>query len=203
MQNSNTLQLDPTQFDALLKAIDGSGGVFSPSNIIAFIAVLVALLALVASYFIFRQQQKIERGRYAAQLHEAWWSDDLDAKRHVVWVELEKWEKLGSESPAIQYYSGGGGLWPVDSVERKAHARVLFFFSDLNRLIEHGLIEENIAFEMFGVAQYEWFRPYFVAIRETVKARQPAPDKRPRFVAETEAFEKRLDAWKARRKLRS
>jgi hypothetical protein len=65
-------------------------------------------------------------------------------------------------------------------------------------LIDHRLIDEDVAFEMFGVAQYDWFRDYFRAIRDSVKRREPDPTKRPRFVFETEEFEKRLDAWKQR-----
>jgi hypothetical protein len=195
------MQLDPVQFDALLAAIRGGAPTFTLGNLIAVIATVIALASLLSSYVLFRYQRAVERRRYVAQLHETWWSEDLDTKRHIVWQELEKWQKLGPDSPALRYYAKQGETWPIDAPERRAHARVLFFFSDLNRLIAHRLIEEDIAFEMFGVAQYEWFREYIGAIREAVKNREPDPHKTPRWVAETEEFEQRLDAWKRRMKI--
>jgi hypothetical protein len=52
---------------------------------------------------------------------------------------------------------------------------VLFFFANLNRLMEHSIIDEDIAVEMFGVPQYDYFREYFAAIRHVIKRESPIP----------------------------
>jgi hypothetical protein len=194
------MQLDQAQFDALLAAIRGQTPSLTSADIIAIAAALIALAALISSYLIFRQQRRVERQSYVASLHATWWSEDLDTKRHIVWQELEKWRELGNESPAIKHHAKSSGGWGISFPERRAHARVLFFFADLNRLIAHGLIDQDIAFEMFGVAQYDWFRDYFAALRQAIIDREPNTMKRPRWVGETEEFENRLDAWKERRR---
>lgn len=173
----------------------------SIANAIATVAALIALVALITALATARAQRRTERQRYVAQLHETWWSDGLDTKRQIVWRERENWLAAGKDSPAIRHYARQGGGWPVDSDENQAHARVLFFFADLNALLRHNLIDEDIAFEMFGVAQYDWFRDYFTAIRAAISGRDPKPERESRFVAEMEEFERRLDAWKLRKRI--
>lgn len=199
VQTGTVIKIDQVQIEGLLEALKSHAPSFSTGNVVAVFAAVIALAALANSYLVYRRQRAIDRQRYTADLHESWWSDDFDTKRHIVWQELEKWEKCRDQSPAIRYYSNAEGGWPIESPERKAHARVLFFFSDLNTLLDINLIDEEMAFRMFGIVQYDHFRDYFCAIRNAVKQRQPITEKLPRWVEETEHFQRRLDAWKTRR----
>lgn len=194
------MTLDQQQFDALLRAIQGGTTTISPSTVVATCAAVISLTAIATSYLMFRYQRHIERRRFVADLHRTWMSADFDAKRHVVWRELEKWVELQQYSPAIKHFAKAANHWPMDSIERMAHAAVFFFFADLNTLLRHRLIDEDLAFEMFGPAQYEHFREYIAAIRVVIKERQPDASKWPRWLSETEDFDRRQDAWVARRR---
>jgi hypothetical protein len=58
------------------------------------------------------------------------------------------------------------------------------------------MLEEDLAFRLFGDAQYSWWKDYIGAIREARKSRPNWTNAR--WVEETEDFEKRFDAWKQR-----
>jgi hypothetical protein len=170
-----------------------------PTSYISLAALLVAIIALWNTYRSTKRQELIAKRRYVADLHEKWWSEDMAKKRYLVWTELEKWKELKNNSPAIKHFSKTEEIWSLDSDVLRAHARILFFFSDLNRLIEHQIIDESMTLEIFGVPQYDWFRPYFQAIRLAVKQIEPDKDRQPRYIDETQSFEQKLDSWKYRK----
>jgi hypothetical protein len=190
------MQFDAGQFSALIDAIKGSSNIFTIANGIALAATTIALISALFSYLAYRRTRRL----YIADLHSAWWSRDFEEDRAIVWQQLEEWERLGAASPAIIHYSSPKKGWGIRSEERRAHGRILFFFADLNTLIRYGLIESNLAFEFFGVSQYDFFRKYFHAIREArmIRAAQPGAIE-PRWVKEIDEFERRLDAWKVSR----
>ncbi|MGY4155556.1 hypothetical protein ACVINW_001398 [Bradyrhizobium sp. USDA 4461] len=166
----------------------------------AIIAAIATMIALVSAYFSFLGYRKSQR-QYIADLHSDWWGHDFENDRAIVWEQLELWElsENKAESPAIQHYTTGN-YWKPRDQERRAHGRLLFFFADLNTFINYRLVDPDLAFELFGVAQYDWFRLYIQALIAARKTRltksEGKPMLAPRWIKDIEQFERRLDAWK-------
>lgn len=191
------LRMDEKQFAILVKTIqDGTSSV--STDRIAICSILVAISAVVASWIIYRSQRSSDRRRVVAQLHADWWSESMAAMRTTVWTEAERWRVERDKSPAIRHYAHRAGVWPSGGQENRAHARVLFFFADLEALIASKVADEHLAMRLFGVAQYGWFSDYFDAICGAVRARAPGPAERPRYVDDLAAFDLRLKKWERR-----
>lgn len=173
---------------------------FSPSSadLIAGCSAFVAVCAVVVTWLIFAAQRRAEQRRVVAQLHTDWWSQTLAEQRGIVWSQAERWRVEGDNSPAIQHYGRQWDIWDPESAEARAHARVLFFFSDLEVLIAHKIADEALAMHLFGKAQYGWFRDYFDAIIESLRQARRRDPMLPRFVDDLGRFNARMDRWERR-----
>lgn len=191
------MRFDDSQFHLLLSAIESNW--FSAAQLIGIFSLIVALASAIITVVIWNHQALLARRRYTADLHSQWWNRDFEEDRAIVWQQLKLWEKERDNAPGIVHYKNPDFGWPIGSPERRAHGRILFFFADLNTLLERKLIDKGLTLEFFGEAQYEWFRDYFDAIRS---ARVQRDDQlKPRWIEGTLDFEKKLDRWKKSKKL--
>jgi len=192
------LFINDQQFERIISAIK-SDIIFSPQIIIATLAFLCSLTAVVFAITTYRRQRLNDRRKLVLELHDQWWSAELDDKRHVVWEELEKWQKEGSNSPAMKHYSQGK-YWQMRSEQLRSHARVMYFFCDINTFLKNKLIDEDMTYSLFGEHHYEWYRDYFNAIIIAIENKPRSEGAlMPRFVKELREFESKFDAWKLKR----
>lgn len=123
----------------------------------------VAVVTGFATYWNNRLQRRHQQDKIAFDLHAAWWSEDMVKKRQLVSNALDEWNKAGDLTEAMKYYSGNNQNYKFTD-EHNAHNRLLYFFSDVHKFTQRGLIDPTLSFEIFGEAHYSWFRAYFAAI---------------------------------------
>lgn len=162
------------------------------SDIIATLAAAISLASLAGAFLIARAQAGTSRLRHTAELHQQWWSPELEAQRRKVWELVEEHRSEGMNCRGIRFYQGDKEAITED--HKDSLARVLFFFSDLNQLIELRIVDKEATIHMFGMAQYEWFRPFIQDARSSLKERLSSDSLQPRWVEETEALETKIDA---------
>lgn len=153
------------QVERTIQAIENlSGAGWSYSDTIASFAVGVSVASIVAAWRISVSQQEAERRRYTAQLHDWYWSDEIREIRQTVDATQLEWRKSDDPDDYIRKL-----LAKTDRGENNRSwlhtSRLLFFFSDLERHIRSKTVDKNLALEMFGRAQYEWFEDFFSAVR--------------------------------------
>lgn len=157
---------------------------------------IVAASSVFVTISIFFVQQRSERRRYTAQLHDFFWSEDFKRVRELVWIERDKWLREGDEAKIIQYF-----VKPEFDLEKprdtseaeRAVVRLLFFFADLNRYIDRKIVDRQLALELFGDAQYRWFSDFVEGIRKVVREGPKGRKTFPRWVSETESLERKVN----------
>jgi len=184
------------QIERIIQAVEHLNATgWSNSDTIASFAVGVSVASIVAAWRISVSQQKSERRRYTAQLHDWYWSVEMREIRQTVDATQLEWRKSDDPDDYIRKL-----LAKTNNGQNNTSwlhiSRLLFFFSDLERHIRSKTVDKNLALEMFGRAQYEWFEDFFSAIRKQVEARYQGHNNPPSWLQETMAFEERLQKLK-------
>jgi hypothetical protein len=140
----------------------------SLSDGIALCALVFSVASVAVTVFVYRAQTRASRAAGAMTLHHAWWSGELEQARSTVWPLVEEWDAGGGRPTAVicSYLAPSGSEAAVYARERRAIARIAFFFADLNAMLDVGLVEPRFAYRLFGRAQFEWWAEFLLAIAD-------------------------------------
>ena len=121
-----------------------------------------------------------------------WWGDEFREIRGKVFSFVDQWENNEKRmTPIIKSYKETTSDF---AQERRAIARIAFFFADLNAMIDAQLVDENFAYRLFGDAQFFWFSEFLLAIANEIEFRSTAADARRvvRWVKEVRELDQRF-----------
>lgn len=189
------------KLDRLIAAVEKSGAAtLSVADMIGISAMVVSAISVFVAYHIFRTQQRAERRRYTAQLHDFFWSEDFKKIRETVYACRAKWKSTHADKQDdILTYLSTHKDDDAPPVEWSAISRLLFFFSDLDRYIDKEIVDEELALEMFGKAQYDWFKDYIDAIRQVVEQSHASSSNPPSWIARTKSLEAKIAQFEGSR----
>lgn len=187
------------QVERLIAAVEqGAEAGFPIAETVSGLAVLVSLIAAGVTLGIFRAQQKAERRRYVAQLHLFYWSEDFKGLREQVYRCRDRWLSDRTACPLIAYLRDGRRDKSLEEDWARV-ARLLFFFADLDRFIDNKIVERDLALEMFGQAQYGWFKDFFADLRAVVEEAHGIRENPPSWIARTLALEAKITDFERER----
>ncbi|MEO1632805.1 MAG: hypothetical protein AAFU38_18705 [Bacteroidota bacterium] len=121
----------------------------------------VSIAALVISAISLRRSSRRDehkRSMEAARLHQLFWSAPLDGDRQVVSSLLDD-----DIEPLLESYTRNTSEWVR---ERRAVARIGYFFSDIDSLIEHDVVDSHLARKLLHDAHFLYFDRLFVPIAQ-------------------------------------
>ena len=129
---------------------------------ISVIAASGALGSFLAALFIYWSQKRQNQSTEVARLHQMWWSNEIKGHRELAFKCVQEWNDNGKTvTPLIKSYRDN----TTDYAEEKnSIAIVAFFFADLNAMLDEGLVNEKLAFRIFGDAQFFWFSSFLLSI---------------------------------------
>ncbi|MDW1665778.1 hypothetical protein R7F06_22590 [Vibrio sp. Vb2656] len=134
------------------------------TNIVSAIGAAGSFLGALAIY---SNQRKQNQSSEVARLHQMWWSEEMHTHRSTAFKCITEWEANDKKiTPIIKSYRDGTNSY---SMEKKSIARVAFFFADLNAMIDQGIINEKLAFRIFGDAQFFWFSHFLSSIANEIE----------------------------------
>lgn len=134
------------------------------TNIVSAIGAAGSFLGALAIYSNQKQQNQSSE---VARLHQMWWSEEMNAHRVAAFKCVTEWEANDKKvTPVIKSYRESSDNY---SSEKKSIARVAFFFADLNAMIDEKLINEKLAFRIFGDAQFFWFSHFLLSIANEIE----------------------------------
>jgi hypothetical protein len=191
------LIISDEKFDQLIATMEKIGTEsLSPADFIGIGAAFISAVSVGLAYYIYWGQQRTERRRYTAQLHDFYWSEDFKRIRESVYASRARWKtKSANEQDAILVYLSTHKEDDAPPPEWSAIARLIFFFSDLDRYIDKEIVDKELSLEMFGNAQYEWFRDYIGAIRLVVEQSHGKSGNPPSWIARTKSLEAKIDQF--------
>ena len=161
------------------------------SAIIALASVLFSAASLGATVVVYMAQRRATQAAEVARLHHLWWAEELEKARSLVFPLVEEWEGSGGTiTPIIRSYHDHSQEYEG---ERRAIARIAFFFADLNAMIDKHLISSSFAFRIFGDSQFSWFSPFLLAVATEIESgSKPQSGRKVRWVGEVRALEQRF-----------
>jgi hypothetical protein len=161
---------------------------------IALVAALAAFGSFLAALGVYRSQKRMSQAAETARLHQMWWGDEFREIRTTVFSFVDEWEK--NEKRITSIIKSYKETTSDFEQERRAVARVAFFFADLNAMIDAKLVDENFAYRIFGDAQFFWFSEFLLAIANEIELRRrstAADDRRVvRWVKEVRELDQRF-----------
>lgn len=169
-------------------------------------SVILAVIAVISLCFNWRttnNQRRLEQAINALKFHDKWWSEDYTSAREKVYnLVLDRKNGKGKRSQAFLDYQANMGSTQKDSEyisealkdDVKAFTKVVFFFSDLYIYIKQELINEQLAYELFGDSQYAWFEEFIKEVRD-IREKSSNYDsqnsiKKVRWIEDTKKLEK-------------
>jgi hypothetical protein len=179
---------------------------FAPVNLYETLSILlqfVVFVAAVATVIIYYRQLKEMQGavvryylddrkqrlEFAMKLHEEWWKEDFRKARTTIYEIVEDMKRVGGPGPKyLELLNHCRNKTGTNDPAHQAFACLAFFFADLNTYLEKGLVDTDLAYRLFGAAQYAWFEPLFDKIRPEIE------DQRVRWAWETKSLSKRFKA---------
>ena len=177
---------------SLLEQLNSSN--LTVSDLLAMSAVGISIVSIIVAVGIFRAQQKFERRRYTTQLHDWYWSAEMREIREGSYAIRAQWKASGDQSAFVESLLSKGEDGENTSEWRKV-SRLLFFFSDIERQIRMKTVDQELAIEMFGDAQYGWFSDFFAAVRDVVEERHQGQPNPPSWIARTKALEELIQEF--------
>ena len=128
----------------------------------SIVAATGALGSFLAALFVFRSQKNRDQAAEVSRLHQMWWGEEMHEPRITTFRHVQEWEENGRNvTPIVKSYRESTSEFES---EKLSIARVAFFFADLNAMIDEKLVNEKLAFRVFGDAQFFWFSHFLLAI---------------------------------------
>jgi len=166
----------------------------TPADWIALVAALAAFGSFLAALGVYCSQKRMSQAAETARLHQMWWSDEFREIRTTVFSFVDEWEK--NEKRITSIIKSYKETTSDFEQERRAVARIAFFFADLNAMIDAKLVDEDFAYRIFGDAQFFWFSEFLLAIANEIELRRrstAADDRRVvRWVKEVRELDQRF-----------
>lgn len=178
------------QVERVISALEElNSSTLTAADFLAMSAVGVSIVSIIVAVGVFLAQQKSERRRYTTQLHDWYWSTEMRKIRESVFSTRARWKGSEDQLAFIDALLAKGKEGEYTPQWREI-SRLLFFFGDMERHIRKKTVDQELALEMFGDAQYQWFSDFFAAVRDAVEERHEGQPNPPSWIARTKALEK-------------
>ena len=133
------------------------------------------------------------RHEYTMRLHEEWWTPQFVEMRSSVYTLAENFKRpTGPGETSKEFLASVEAGTFLSHPVGPAFVRIAFF-ADLNACLDKRLVDRDLAYRLFGEAQFLWFEPLLAAVAKHI-GQKPGV----RWVWEIESLGRTFDAIRSR-----